>query len=267
MAILTISREFGSGGKEIGRAVAESMGYEYVDKEIFLNEIKAKGHRWEEWARDLDEHCPTVWEKYDWTFRGFGALTQSIMLEHAVRDKVVIVGRGGNFVLKDIAHALSIRIIAPLEARIQRIMLRDSVDREMARLLAEKTDRDRACFLYAVYGKRWDDPTEYDFVFNTGMGSLDEVIAAVTAILVEREQFKTEEVQRLLEMRAAAARIRAGLLTDEKIVLPVMDVEYDGKDIVLRGIVHNPKEHRRIEEAARRLAGDLPLRCELHYRG
>ncbi|RPJ04074.1 MAG: cytidylate kinase-like family protein, partial [Deltaproteobacteria bacterium] len=130
MAILTISREFGSGGKEVGRAVADSLGFEYVDKEKVLIEIRKAGNKWEEWGKELDEHSPSVWEKYDWSFRGFGALIQSFILSRAVKDKVVIMGRGGSFLLKGIPFALSVRIVAPIEARIARIVARESINQE-----------------------------------------------------------------------------------------------------------------------------------------
>lgn len=267
MAILTISREFGSGGREIGHAVAEALSFEYVDKERILKDIRAFGHKWEDWGKDLDEHCPTIWEKYDWSFRGFGALTQQVLLAHAVKDRVVIVGRGGNFLLRGIPHSLRIRVVAPVEERVARIMVRDSVDRETARWLAAKVDHDRICFLHALYGKQWSDPEDYDMLFDTGVRTVEEVTNIVKTALGESERFNTEEARELLRMRALAARVKAGLLTDPSIFVPILDVCWDGKDLVLRGTVHNPKERKRIEDAARSLAGDTRLKCDLHYRG
>jgi hypothetical protein len=99
MAILTISRDFGSGGREIGLAVAESLGYEYVDKEKIHDEIRAAGRDWDEWGKELDEHCPTIWEKYDWSFRGYGALVQSAILHYALKTGWDY-GTGGNFLVR-----------------------------------------------------------------------------------------------------------------------------------------------------------------------
>ncbi len=58
MAILTVSRQFGSGGREIGRRVADDLGYAYVDRESILEGIRAAGEKWEKWGKGLDEHCP-----------------------------------------------------------------------------------------------------------------------------------------------------------------------------------------------------------------
>jgi cytidylate kinase len=61
MAILTVSRELGSGGREIARAVASELNYDYVDKQRIFDDIKAAGSKWEKWGEALDEHCHTVW--------------------------------------------------------------------------------------------------------------------------------------------------------------------------------------------------------------
>ena len=263
-AVLTISREFGSGGREIGLAVARELGYEYVDRESILADIRKDGPKWEQWAENLNEHCPTVWEKYDWSFRGFAALVQWHILEHAERGGVVIVGRGGNFLLKGIPHAYRIRVTAPMEVRIERTMKRDSVDQDTARWLCEKTDSERACFLHAIYGGRWDDPGEYDRVLSVTSQSVNLEVKVVIKALLQRTV--TDEARKILRLRTAAARIRAGIATNPHFFIPVFDVLPDGEGLILRGITHTPEEHKRIEDEAKRIAGDLPVRCELRYR-
>ena len=263
-AVLTISREFGSGGREIGLAVAKDLGYAYIDREAILADIRRDGSKWEQWAKELDEHCPTVWEKYDWSFRGFAALVQWHLLEYAVRGGAVIMGRGGNFVLKGIPHAYRVRVTAPADERIDRIVRREGVDRETARWLSEKTDGERACFLHAIYGGRWDDPAEYDRVISVAGQSVDAEVKSVIDALSGRTI--VEGGREALRLRAAAARVKAGIATNPVFLLPVFDVLPDGEGLVLRGVTHTPKEHRRIEEAARELAAGIPLRCELHYR-
>ncbi len=265
-AILTISREFGSGGREIGQAVARDLGFRYVDRETLLADIRKDGQKWEQWAEDLDEHRPTVWEKYDWSYRGFAALMQWHIIEHACRGGVVIVGRGGNFVLKGVPHAYRIRVTAPLDARIERIIKRESVDRETARWLCDKTDRERAGFLQAIYGGRWDDPAEYDRVIHVAGQSVDSEAAEVKSILADRERAYTESAQQILRLLSAAARVKAGIATNPRFFIPVFDVRPEGNGLVIRGVTHTPTELKSIEDEATRLAGDIPIRCDLHYR-
>ncbi len=263
-AILTVSREFGSGGREIGRAVARELGYEYIDRERILADIRQHGAKWEQWAGQLDEHCPTVWEKYDWSFRGFASLIQLHLLEHAKKGGVVIMGRGGNFLLKGVPHALRTRVTAPLEARIERVIKREGVDRETAKWLCEKTDHERACFLHALYGGRWDDPAQYDRVFATSGESVDREVASIIGDLKAR--IVTPQGLQTLHLLAAAAKVKAGIATNPRLFIPVFDVLPEGEGLVLRGITHSPKEHGIIDQAAKDLAGDLQVRCDLHYR-
>jgi cytidylate kinase len=267
MAILTISRELGSGGREIGQAIAQDLGYDFVDKAKILDDLQGMGKNWEKWGESMDEHCPTIWEKYDWSFRGFGALIQSTILNYAMKDSVVLIGRGANFILEGIPFADRIHVMAPIEDCVARIMVRESVDRETALWLKEKTDRDRSSFIYSLYGKRWGDPEEYEEVVNTAEQSIDDTTAKIKEILKQKDRQSNEPGWKELEMRAAAAKVKAGILTDPSIFIPTLDIFYDGKSIVVKGIIHNPKEHKKIEKKTAPLAGNYPLRYELHYRG
>ena len=267
MAVLTISREFGSGGREIGGAVAKALDYGIVDKDRILSDIRSMGHKWEQWSKDLDEHSPSIWEKYDWSFRGFVALMQSILLKYALKNRMVILGRGGNFLLRDVPFVLRVRITAPLENRIECVMHRDTVDRSTAKWLIEKTDRERSGFIRSIYGKGWNEDAEYDDGFDTGVTSQEEIVQTLVKRLEERDRFFDEQSKHMVQMRAEAARIKAGLLTNPSLFIPTLDVEYDGRDIVLRGVIHNPRELERVEKEARKLSGDLPMKVALHYRG
>jgi cytidylate kinase len=267
MAILTISREFGSGGKEIGMEVADTLGYDYVDKTRILSDVGMTGKKWEEWGKDLDEHCPTLWEKFDRSFRGFAALVQASILKYAMKNNVVITGRGGNFLLKDVPHALAVRITASADSRVSRIMERESVDRETAKWLIGKTDGDRACFIRTIYGKEWDNAEWYDMAFDTGNRPPEEIVEILKRELLLREGFRDDAAMKALGLRETAARIRAVILTTPSFHVPTLDVFIEDDFIVVRGVVHSPKEHKRIEDAALEIAGEFRVRCELHYRG
>jgi cytidylate kinase len=265
MAILSISREYGSGGREIGKAVARAADYDFVDKDHILKDLKAAGKKWQH-LEEFDEVQPTIWEKYDTEYRGFIALIESTILEYAVRDRVVILGRGGNFLLGDIPHLLKVRLIAPLEVRIERTMHKNELDRKTAQWLIEKTDRSRAGYIQAIYGKNWEDMEHYDLTFNTGIQSFEEV----TEILVEKlktwdQRVSAEGRQRLANL-ALVAKLKARLLTDPKLFIPTLNIFHDGQAIVIQGVVHNPKELHLVEETARQIAGPHPIRNELHYR-
>lgn len=266
MAILTLSRQFGSGGKEVGEAVAAALGYDYLDKEKILLHVKEAGGKVQVGDDALDERCSTLWERYDRSFKAFAAFVQMAILDCAAKDRVVVMGRGGNLLLKGVPHAFRVRIVAPLESRIARISKRESVDRETAVWLGEKTDRERECFVFSIYGTKLDAPGDYDAVIDTSERPLDEIVSQLIEALAERDHLATPDARRVVEMRAVAAKLKAWLYSNPSFFLPTLDVESDGSSIILTGIVHNPREHRKVEEEAKRLVGEYPLKCSLHYR-
>jgi len=266
MAILSISREYRSGGREIGRAVAREMHYEFVDKDRILLDLKASGEKWRNLAEDLDEVQPTLWEKFDWEYRAFIALIEWTIYDHALKDRAVIIGRGSNFLLMDIPLALKVRLTSPLEVRVERVRQGNEMDRRTALWLIEKTDRTRAGYIQSVYGKHWEDPKYYDRIFDTGIQSYEEVTGILVEVLKDRDREATPEARQRLKDLALTARVKSQLFTHPKIIVPTLEIVHDGRAVVLQGVVHSPREYHLVEEIARKAADPHPLRNELHYR-
>ncbi|MGQ9508004.1 MAG: cytidylate kinase-like family protein [Thermodesulfobacteriota bacterium] len=271
MAILTIARKYGSGGREIGRAIADQLNYEYIDRGRILEDMKVEGKQWEESMKTFDENFPTLWERYDWYYRGFVALNQSYFLNYALKDNVIIMGRGGNFLLKGIPYVLSVRIIAPIEKRIEKIMEREGVNRESAMWLIENVDREMAKAIYLIYGKDWDNQAEYDMVFDTSIKSTDEIITTIKNALIEKDKFNTKKAKRILQLRALASKIRAKIVTNPRYIISTLDVypKEEGileKGLIIRGIIRNQVDIKKIQEEADALAGDIPIEFGLQYR-
>ncbi len=267
MAIVTISREYGSGGKDIGKGIAQQSGYVFVDREQIFKDLEKDGKQWLAWAEELDEHCPTLWERFDRSFSGFVALVEKIIYEYAQKNNVVIVGRGGNCLLRDIPHALRIRIVAPLEVRVGRIMVREKTDRDAAARMIQHIDHERSCYINTVYHQNWSDPQDYDVLFDTGRLTFDEVIKRVTDVIPEKDRAADTAAKERVIQRALAATVKARIAVEPHVFVPTLEVVHDGAKIIVRGIIHSPKEHERVENLARQAAMPVPVQCELHYRG
>lgn len=263
MAVLTISREFRSGGQEVGAAVAERLAYQYVGKERILEEMGKVGDRWRKMVFDLDEAAPTLWERYDIQYRGFIALVESAVYEYALKDRAVIIGRGGNFLLEGIPHVLRVRLTAPLKTRTERVIAKDGVDRKTAERLIQRIDRARAGYIRSNYGKDWHDVKHYDIVFNTEKQPFAEVADLLVEMLEKCDRSATGEGMNLLSGRALAARIKAAIWTNPKVVIPTLNVFFDGREVVLQGIVHKESQYRLLEGVVCDIAGNLPVRNEI----
>jgi cytidylate kinase len=266
MAILTISREYGSGGRAIGRLVAERLDYRYVDKELLFKDLKQAGERWERAARELDEVCPTVWERYDWEYRGYVAQVEALIMTYAAEDNVVIIGRGGSFLLRGVPFCLRVRLVAPLEVRIERIMVRESLTQAAAERLIRQVDGDRACFIKANYGADWDSEDVADMTLNTASLTYEQVAALLIEGLADKDRLATPEARDRLKDQALAYRLKAGIATDARILIPTLEVKPEEGVLVVSGIIHNPKELQVVEEIARKVCGDRPVRLDLHHR-
>jgi len=161
---------------------------------------------------------------------------------------------------------LNVRIIAPLQQRLEAIMKRESLSKGAAEVLVKKVDKEMAGTVRLIYGKDIDDPSNYDLVFDVGVLPVEEAFNATRAALLAKDALKTEEAEQDLRMKALAKKVAAGIAVNPKFYVPVFHVVPVKDKLLITGIVHNPEEHKKVEEEARRLAGGVPVECALHYR-
>ncbi len=184
--VITIGRQFGSGGRAIGKAVAEQLGIPFYDKEI-IKRIAQKSGLSQEILDEYDER-PTNSFLYSLSF---GAYTYSNTLtgvpEIPMSDKIfmiqsdviknlakegpcVIVGRCAESVLKEEVPSLSIFIHTNIERRIQRICEYENISRAAALEMIHKTDKKRASYHNYYSENKWGAATTYDLCVNSQIG-------------------------------------------------------------------------------------------------
>jgi cytidylate kinase len=191
--VVTISRQFGSGGAEIGRIVAQESGLLYVDHEIISEVARRLGVKEEQAARQDEQTAGAVGYilealrssspfnlNYNTLLKPAEApaqareaahlrLTQQVILELATKGDVVIIGRGSQFLLHGAPHTLHIYIFAPLDYRIEQIMKRFQLDRARAKELIERRDYEHNAYLSHYYGGNQNQPYLYHLLINTGL--------------------------------------------------------------------------------------------------
>src|SRR5437870_9915500 len=118
MAIIYISHQMGAGGPEIGMALAQRLGYRYVNQELLLDAARRYGLA-EEKLSHLDESKPTLFERFDTETRHHLTVLQTTLLEFAEQDNCVLMRGGGQWLLRGVPHALRVRLIAPFEHRVK----------------------------------------------------------------------------------------------------------------------------------------------------
>lgn len=187
MAVITISREYGSCGSEIAGILCDRLGYRYFDKHLMVQlgapeELKASLM-----AADAPSE---VGSEYGALWRFFRNLqagsplgqSQSLqtnevlpvdVVERGIRrayeeDNVVIVGRGGQVVLRNTPDVLHVRVVAPFEKRVETTARADGLPLEKARDRVQAHDRTGTGYIRNTYGIDPTDPVLYDLILNTG---------------------------------------------------------------------------------------------------
>src|SRR6266851_105191 len=120
MAIVTMSHEIGAGGPDIGQQLASRLGYRYVDQDLVANAAQRYGLLEEKLAH-LDESKPSLFERFDAETRRYITVIQTALYDFAEQDNVVLMGRGGQWLLRGIPHVLRVRVMAPFDVRVKRM--------------------------------------------------------------------------------------------------------------------------------------------------
>ena len=223
MAIFTVSREAGSFGTEIARAIAQKLDYEYFDREKIEQALVDRGVPMPE-VEKFDEKKPPFWLSWQIQSRRFLHSIQAAVYDFARRGNTVIVGRGGQILLRDIPGAAHLRFTAPFPTRVARVMAQEKVDEKQAVRLIHRSDRDSAGFLRFFFEVDWQDSALYDLVINT------QRISAGTAVEIISKLAESPEI-------LAGARAAAEKLTDLSLGQKVEEVLLDLLGLNIR-LVH-----------------------------
>lgn len=230
MTVITISRQFGSGGDEIAERVCSIMNYRHFDK-LMLIKAAAESGLSEQEIIDFSEENYKVQNFFDRLFRrqenaakmsywvedpeGMRVveemslseqhlllLVQKAVLSAYQTGNVVIVGRGGQVILRDFADVLHLRIEAPMEDRLQNVRatfkkseggINRSIDyRRMAQDMINEHDTASQEYLKHFYDVRWDDPMLYHLVINTGKLTVEHSTDCIVGML--RNNFEAKPV-------------------------------------------------------------------------
>lgn len=208
---ITIGRQFGSGGRELGKMLAERFGIDYYDKQLLARGAQKAGLSTELFER-TDERMPNLMGSAVSFSMGYGQIPwyngQAMMSDsiyNSIADVIttlaesapcVFVGRSADFVLRDshVPH-VNVFIHAPMSERVARILRRnDKATEKEARNLAEKTDKLRASYYNFYTDKRWGDSSGYDITFDSSVLPL-EAICDIIALYIRR-RFGIEPVRK-----------------------------------------------------------------------
>lgn len=190
MAIITLSKTVGTLAEEIARAVAKELNYTFVDKKV-AEALSAEGFSQQD-QDAFNEKGLSFWEFFSKKRDRFKYTIKSVVLECAQRDNVVLYGWGAQALLKNIPGVLRVRIYAPHEVRLQRIIEQQGCDIATAEKIIGKKDHDSAGFIRSFYNYDWEDSTLYDLMLNTKTISVNTGVELIIKALAKEEFIQHE---------------------------------------------------------------------------
>lgn len=261
MTIVAVSREMGSGGYEIASAVAKALDFEYVDREILLQAARAHAVP-EEKIADVDERRLSLWERFDEEKRRYLIYIEAAYYSFAEKGRVVTAGRGGPFFLRDVTHALKVRVMAPVDVRVRRVMAQEKLDYKTALARVKNYDRELSGRIDYLFGLDWALPEHYDLVINTG-GDTWKFYVDLLVSAAQHPQFQpTPESKQKIRDLSLAAHVRAAIANDPVTKNINVEVTAQSGRVALKGVVFSPAMMDAAAEVANRVPGVNEVSCE-----
>lgn len=198
--IITIGREFGSGGRELGKRLADHLGIAYYDKEI-IEEISKRTNLSEQYVHQIIEQKPGYYHHpitigrtlhasgTDYLVKQHTAVyaeQANVLREMAEKSDCVIVGRCADYILKEL-DPLRIFVYADMPCKIKRCREKAEVEEHMSdhelKKMIQRVDKNRAHYYHYYTGKKWGRHSNYDLCINTSALPVKEFAEALAGMI------------------------------------------------------------------------------------
>ena len=186
--LITIGREFGAGGGEIGRKVAKSLGIEYYDKDIILKTAVAGKSLTPEQVRKWDERVPqnfgfaqSLFDFYNRPLEEeIWQAQRDAIRELANKESCVIVGRNGDYILREFDHCLRVFIHAGFDWRVKRMTaMMDQVPAGQVANDVKAVDKARKRYCEHYTGQSYGDARNFDLTLDTEKLGIDKAVELI----------------------------------------------------------------------------------------
>lgn len=247
MAILTISRQEGSLGDEIAKDVSDALNYALIDKqEIHDMAANFKGDYTSEMDVLVNESKPGF---FDFLFHQrsvYGHLISSMIYESAGRDHCVILGRGGQYLIKDKGHVMHVRLIAPFDLRVERVMETMNLDKKIAQEYVRTSDHRREEFIRYLYRDQAEDQTVYHLIIDTGCFPRHRVVDFLVGELkrIETEHPMTDRDKAAYLRQSLEKRVEIALMKEMKESNYIKVTAVDDGHVILTGYLSTEAENK-----------------------
>lgn len=211
MSLVTISRGSYSKGKEVAEKVAERLGYECVSRDVLLEASEEFNVPEFKLVRAIHD-APRIFDQFSLRRGKYIAYIQAALLSHMKKDNVVYHGLAGHFFVRDVPHALKVRIIADMKDRVKAEMAREKIDEKEALQILQKDDQERAEWSRHLYGVDTRDPSLYDLTIHIHRITVNHAVDLICNTVKLPEFQATPESQKTMNDLILAAEVKSKLM-------------------------------------------------------
>jgi cytidylate kinase len=263
MTVIAMTQEMASLGKDVALGVAEALGLQLVRHEVG-DMVAGRMHVKKSLIRRIREGKASKIEKWAADEKTISIFTAEEVFDLAVKGNVLIRGWGATLLLRSVPHIPCIRVCAPLEVRVKRLMQRlETDDDELARREIEADDAARAARMRESFQVNWGDPNLYDLTLNTERVSIPTAVDEVIRLAGSPEFQETPESRQYLQDLALQAKALAALKADPRTAGIDISIEVQRGRVKLRGIVVDDREKALVKEVVQSLPGAAGVDDEL----
>jgi cytidylate kinase len=236
MQIITIYQGASGSGEDLANAVAQSLGYGCIDREVLVEASLQYGIP-EAKLTEIIEREPKWWATFTRNLKPYRIALQAAFCELAANHGIVYHGHLGHELVPKFQHVLKVLLTAPMELRIEQVRARHKLNETAARRYIEEVDKARTRRLMAMFGTDWRDPSQYDLVVNLGYMSLETAQRLIAeAAHCPDYQMTPVSKQAFLDF-ALAARVYAALVLSPDMPGAMLDVKAKEGEISVSGMI------------------------------
>ena len=195
--VITVGRQYGSGGREIGTMLAQRLGISYYD-DMLLKKAAEESGLCEELFHSFDERPKSflysiALDPYSFSLSHItpkGSIEQQVYLatydtikKLADQGPCVLIGRCADYALKDRDDVVTVFITAPIESRIKRVAQRNNISEDEAKDRIRKRDKDRASYYNFYSAKEWGDAKSYNLCIDSSLLGIEGTVDLLESML------------------------------------------------------------------------------------
>lgn len=209
MAVIAMTREMGTLGKEVAAGLAHEMGLEVVHHELVEQHVADRLETGASAVHLFLEGRSSLWERWKIDAKRLSRFTAEEVLQLAKRGNVVIRGWGAAQLLREVSHIVCVRVCAPMAKRAAVMQERLGIsDRQAAEREIERNDNAHSRAIQRQFGEDWQSPLHYDIVLNTGFVPVATCVALVRQLAESPSHMETDASRAVLADKLIEARTR-----------------------------------------------------------